>query len=273
MAFWRNVASVVKDPALLGEYGQYLVSRAIYRGHARRPFYDGLQLGGFTGFSEYHSSKKLVSQAEQQLLSSLRIPEGVLVDVGANLGAVSLLLARRYPARDVYAFEPNPSALTSLVSNVRLNGLSNVRPQAMAVAAESGSVQFHVDPKSRMTGSIASGTSSSVNVPCTTLDAFTRQHSIDRVALLKVDVEGFEQLVFQGAGALLRDRKIGIVYYEVCPPLARSAGFTASAATETLIASGYSVKRLNASGQLVPATPKDVEFVELDNWIAVSDAS
>jgi FkbM family methyltransferase len=66
-----------------------------------------------------------------------------VVDIGAGLGEFAVWVARRHPKSIVYAFEPLPESFALLVENVRLNGLSNVRPIQKAVFAAEGMVRLH----------------------------------------------------------------------------------------------------------------------------------
>ena len=104
---------------------------------------------------------------------------------------------------------------------------------------------------------------------CTTLDQFAARQQIDQIALLKVDVEGYETLVFQGAEQLLKAKQIQMVYYEVCPALSIRAGFTPEAASERLQASGYQLFRLDEHGQLQVARLEQIDETSLSNWVAI----
>jgi FkbM family methyltransferase len=78
-------------------------------------------------------------------------PDGLFVDVGANLGIFSLVAARRLTRGRVIAFEPNPFVFTQLVRNVRLNEARNVTPICAGLAMQSGPMALSFSP--RHTGS------------------------------------------------------------------------------------------------------------------------
>lgn len=101
------------------------------------------------------------------------------------------------------------------------------------------------------------------------LDSFLGDCGSKAIALLKVDVEGYETLVFRGASRLIESRKAALIYYEVCPELTRRAGFDPEGPSRLLTQNGYRLHRLNEKGKLVPADVAQVVDVVLENWIAV----
>jgi methyltransferase FkbM-like protein len=107
-------------------------------------------------------------------------------------------------------------------------------------------------------------------VKCSTIDSFlTRIAKAESVSFLKVDVEGFEALVFAGADDALKDRRIATVYFEVAPRLAIMRGFEPDAGARILLRHGYELKRINENGRLQGANVADIPDVVLENWVAV----
>jgi FkbM family methyltransferase len=123
----------------------------------------------------------------------------VSVDVGANVGEVSIILSQRAgPAGHVYGFEPNPRIYRYWRSNLSLNGCGNVTATNAAVGASTGVVRMSDGRYDDMNRVVESG---AIEVPCTTLDSTLPAKAI---ALLKVDVEGSELRVLEGASQTLR---------------------------------------------------------------------
>jgi hypothetical protein len=140
----------------------------------------------------------------------------------------------------------------------------------LAIAGHDGSVKFDADPTNRATTSISAGSGAhQVEVPCLSLDTFAARNALDRIAFLKVDVEGYETVVFEGAKGLLARRAVATILFEVAPPLAIRAGFGASRPARMLEEYGYRLSRLNADGTRRPATSAEAPGVILENWIAV----
>ncbi len=122
---------------------------------------------------------------------------GLFVDVGANIGAYTLI-ASEVPGVSVLAFEPNPTAFAKLKVNVTLNGRANVELLNMAAGSAPGELRMTnngADPTNHVVTEAAAG---SITVAVDTLDAICRRHGAwPRV--IKMDVEGHEPHVLMGA--------------------------------------------------------------------------
>jgi FkbM family methyltransferase len=147
------------------------------------------------------------------LLLPLIGPGDTVIDVGANIGTSAVAFAHRVgPQGRVYAFEPQQAVYTVLCANLALNGLRNVTPYPYAVGRQPGTaflpVVDYAVPGNY--GAVAlAGQETPEGVGIVPLD----QLSFPRCALLKVDVEGAENDVVQGALGLLR-RDQPLVYVE-----------------------------------------------------------
>lgn len=128
------------------------------------------------------------------------------LDVGANVGAYSMLLGRWAGSTgSVFAFEPAPQAFQGLLGHVRLNGLANiVKPIGKAVGDSVSTARFLV-ADSAGEGRLASGgdTAAGIDVPVTTIDEFCARERI-RPSFIKIDVEGGELAVLRGARETIR---------------------------------------------------------------------
>jgi FkbM family methyltransferase len=120
---------------------------------------------------------------------------GVILDVGANIGTTSAIFSQHVPDGQVYAFEPGPNVFAALQANVATNGLSNVKPFNLAVAAKPGTIRFAEDAAFGHIVSDCSG----CDVAAVSIDDFVRSSALKRVDLIKIDVEGFERGVLEGA--------------------------------------------------------------------------
>jgi FkbM family methyltransferase len=264
----RNAASLASDPAMVGEYLAWIFSSAKSGGKPSRNLLDGIQVGGFSSFSEYHSVPVFINAAERRFFEQSRFGEGPILDVGANIGLVSLLLARRFPDRVIHAFEPNPTTFETLEANIARNGANKVLCHRYAVSDADGTVMFDNDPIARGTASISrDGSRHAAEVPAITLDSFVAKHAISSIGLLKIDVEGYETLVFRGAKHVLNEIRPSI-YFEVCPDLTERAGFGAADPARMLLDAGYDLRRLTDDGTFTPATIDEIEGIVLENWLA-----
>lgn len=135
--------------------------------------------------------------------------DSVAVDVGANIGLSTLAFAHLAPSGKVIAFEPSPANFALLVANLEINRLTNVTPIMAAVSDSVGTVLLQEDLEF-MAGSrvqdVAATTdvSPGIAVRATTLDLELSKYDLRRLDLLKIDVEGHERKVLDGAEQTLR---------------------------------------------------------------------
>jgi FkbM family methyltransferase len=147
-------------------------------------------------------------------------PGAVVVDVGANIGAFTLPVAKRVGASGrVIAIEASTMVFPYLQRNVILNGLDNVRPvQCAAFSADRQTVSFYEAPIDRFgKGSLgAQFQACPVSVVTRTLDSLLVEHQVSRVDLIKLDIEGAEAAAFRGAEKLLTGDNPPVVVFEFC---------------------------------------------------------
>ena len=137
-----------------------------------------------------------------RFLSSFVKPGQIVLDVGAWEGPYSLLFGELVGREgSVIAFEPDPKASAILRDNVEASGLANVRVEDLCLSNVEGSALFF-DSSGGTIGTLIRnelvGTFRQVAVTTTTLDRYCREHLV-RMDGLKVDVEGAEALVVEGA--------------------------------------------------------------------------
>jgi FkbM family methyltransferase len=131
------------------------------------------------------------------LLRLLR-PEWVVFDIGSYFGYYALLASRR--CAKVFAFEPYPPSYALLSENKRLNGFENLTTLSMAITDRNGVESFRTPPAfNQGSGGLTTPRDGGVQVPTTSLDAFVRGAQLDRVDLVKIDVEGSEVFALMGA--------------------------------------------------------------------------
>jgi FkbM family methyltransferase len=144
----------------------------------------------------------------------------IFIDVGANVGVISLVASKRVgPTGHVYSFEPSLREYENLRDNLERNNAAHVKPLHAAVASSSGHATLRVAPSSHSglntlggTLSYAVGTERIEQVATITLDDFVDHEKIARVALVKLDVEGAEGSVLQGAERVLRDLRPSLIF-------------------------------------------------------------
>lgn len=269
--FWRNVRTLIGRPTIAFDYLDWLLQSLVRSDGATRNFGD-VKLGNFNGFSEFHSIARGISAAEHAFLSRHPFAPGAIIDIGANLGLFCLTANRLLPGRRVVAFEPAPSTFAALTKNVELNGAANIDCHQAALSDRDGTATFVTLESARANSSLAMKPTAEdvcIEISCVSLDTFVAAAGLDSIALLKVDVEGFEASVFAGANAVLSRHAAKLVYFEVCPALAQAKGFTSDEAAATLEHHGYALYRIREDGTLSRAARSDIATVRLDNWVGI----
>jgi len=151
----------------------------------------------------------------QEAIVNLVNPGDTIYDIGANIGFMTLLFARRTgPQGHVYAFEALPENAARLNSNIEINALKErVTIIQAAVVELSGPTEFLIGPSTGMgkvTGS-AGRTSveydGSIRIKALSIDDFIKSSGNPSPSIVKMDIEGGEVLALPGMVNLLRERR------------------------------------------------------------------
>jgi FkbM family methyltransferase len=255
----RVVRTILRDPSNQGQRLRRLARGTAFQLRKRivaRPstvrLFNGLR---FRAYPDCHSSSlavyvRLPYRREIGFLRS-RLAGGTLIDVGANVGLITLLLADRLD--DALLFEPNPAAMRRLRENLELNGLA-FRSFEIALSDGRGELTLEdrggVDSENQIVdGPAASHFPTRTVVRRTLDDVLAEEQGVGDLALVKIDVEGHEQAVVRGMLATLRDRRPPLVMFEY---LQRT---DLPAVTRLFASVDYRVHRLDEDGRLTPLGP------------------
>lgn len=146
---------------------------------------------------------------EEYALPGLEDPD-VIVDLGSNVGISVLYFKSRFPSARVVAAEPLPEALRRLRANT--DHLDGVEVVAAAVSSEDGPLRLYSGDESWAASTFSgNGRGTTVEVEGLTLDRLVADRGLERIDLLKMDVEGAEEAVLSTTGALDR---IGSIVFE-----------------------------------------------------------
>jgi FkbM family methyltransferase len=183
-------------------------------------------------------------------------PRGVAIDIGANIGVWSLLAAERWPGARIHAFEPVPEVAAHCRRHLALNGLGSIVLNVGAVGAEEGDAAFYAI-RTDNTGASSlirrREPADEITVPVTTLDTYVERERLDRIDVVKVDVEGAERLVFLGGRRTLARADAPAIFFEVDERLCAAAGTTPLEVKSVLIDYGYGIFQWRSGGFLAVA--------------------
>jgi FkbM family methyltransferase len=174
-------------------------------------------------------------------------PGDTVIDVGANVGHFSILVADIVGPANLVCFEPTPIAWRRLCENFQLNGWSLTNLYPYAVGAERGTVAYSDSETPATTNSIRNDARSgkTFQAKVVALDDRLDAWKGKPIGLLKIDVEGYEPEVFRGAVRLIQDVRPRLIMFE---SLDRSADSDIRALLDK---SGYILFQLNDRGSPV----------------------
>lgn len=168
--------------------------------------YDHNRVGHAQWLLDHGNSDTVESYVCVKLLESVTNP--VMFDIGANIGTITTLVANVLRNCQIYCFEPQPDVFKILCGNLAINNLHNCHAYNLALGSENGLCEFlepdYSSPNdfgifSLVERKIAMLSSRAVVCDIMTLDNFFQKHHVDHVDLLKIDAEGMDLDVLQGA--------------------------------------------------------------------------
>ncbi|HKG90846.1 MAG TPA: FkbM family methyltransferase [Gemmatimonadaceae bacterium] len=188
---------------------------------------------------------------------------GRFLDVGAHMGYFSLLASHCVgPSGRVHAVEPNPAAFSALRAHLTENRVPNVDAHNIALSDREGSLRLYVPPASSNRDynvtMMPRPDWNAVDVPARPLDDCLREWGVERIDVMKVDVEGAEPLVFGGGAEHLRRGVVRHVVVEVNGPRLTEGGSSPARLFAQLDSYGFAPARL-AGRRAVPVPPESLD--------------
>lgn len=199
-----------------------------------------------------------------KVLGRLLSPGMHFVDIGANQGEFSLFAAKRLTAGMVSAFEPSPALFGRLEENVRLNDMTNVRAFNFALGAKAGRARLFENAERYLDGTRNDGlmtlfpsaerSTEAGETEIVRLDDAAWPEGFKRIDVMKIDVEGSEKMVLEGAAETIDGCKPAILI-EVAEDTCVQAGYKPGDIVEFLASRGYILYVIGDRGMLTPLHP------------------
>lgn len=162
------------------------------------------------------------------------------LDIGANIGAHTFRMAALVGDKGkVIAFEPMSYAFARLKKNKELNNFSNIILEQIALSNELVKKKMHFDCSSSLSGNAPPEAHKHEIIQLMPLDIYLAQHGINNVDFIKIDVDGYEFKIIQGAIQTLRNSK-PIIIIELCEYRLKQVGDNLCDLVEQLSDIGYS---------------------------------
>ena len=168
---------------------------------------------------------------------------GIIFDVGTNAGSFIKVLQHLKIYSNIHCFEPHP-----VLSKETQNIYQNVIMNQLCLSNEDGEVNMHFPLYSVGLSSIIKrpvfdnlGTEiKKINVPCLKLDTYCKNKNIDKIDFIKIDVEGAEKMIIEGANNMFKNKKIKGGLFEIGETL-KDAGTSEQEIATILENYGYNI--------------------------------
>jgi FkbM family methyltransferase len=197
-----------------------------------RPANTHSQYRGFTVYHHKHDSlmrrvryshNGTYEEDEAELIADVlkKSTSPVMLDIGANIGLMSLNVCAAVKNVRIFAFEPGPNQFEYLKANVEGNALTgNVSIFNVALGTRKGETDFFIHEAKDSSGdgivdTGRAGKGRTIKVPAQTLDGWWNDHGAPAVDLIKIDTEGFELPILRHATALI-DKCRPWILTEIC---------------------------------------------------------
>ena len=184
---------------------------------------------------------------DEVFLASYLKKGDVVIDIGSNIGNVALASAALTGTSGrIFAFEPNPRIFEFLNFNIRLNGFNNIKTFNLALGNRVDTIMitdFHSDDQNIVQFDGAHRNTHRISMK--PLDDVYLEffNCVNKIALMKIDVEGFELFVLKGARKLIS--KCDCIYIESYEKHFKRYGYSTNDLLDLLCGYGFNLYRRN----------------------------
>ena len=161
--------------------------------------------GYYLPVNQFDSSVFYSKYAIDELTTLDSVRNKDIIDAGGYVGDTALLFSS-YTDKSIHVFEASPSNMDIIRETIRLNQLENIVPVSKALGEESGTATFSLGERNSCNSLVERpgyNYPNHIEVPVITLDDYVRENNLE-VGLIKVDIEGGEQLLLKGAVETIR---------------------------------------------------------------------
>ncbi len=215
-------------------------------------------------------------EAEIAFLKKYLKKGDVFFDIGANIGLFTLHASRKVGNEGrVYSFEPTPLTYNRLLDNIELNNIKNATVENIGLSEKKDILKFNIslsayDAWNSFANLNDVGDFNSMEVPVISIDQYLIDNKIDRVDLVKIDVEGWELFVLKGSLHLLSPDNAPVLMIEFTETNAFSAGYYCGELFDYVESFGYNWYSYNAEDNILVQQVKKLHY-PYENLIAIKD--
>jgi FkbM family methyltransferase len=152
---------------------------------------------------------------QTEFIRKMLNPGMTFIDVGANIGWYTLLAAKKIGNEGlVVSFEPEPINFKLLEKSIQFNHFKNVRSFRECISDKEGDITLYIGTNPGDHSTVRQASDKNIKVKSTTIDSLIERLGIDFVDILKVDAEGAEPFILEGAKESLAKNKVGSIIME-----------------------------------------------------------
>jgi FkbM family methyltransferase len=200
--------------------------------------------------------------------------DDIFMDIGANIGLFSVTASEKITSGQIFAFEPSPKTFERLVGNINLNNSQgNILPQNIALSDKPDSLDFYLsldgfDAWNGFTLPQVGSYFQRIKVKTITLDQFFTENKLNKINLIKIDVEGWEYPVLKGSTEIIKKFSPDFLI-EFTEENARTSGFQCIMIFDLLLDLDYQWYEIDLDLSYNQATRK--EYFEYCNLLATKN--
>jgi len=174
--------------------------------------YYGMNFGVASGYADYSGELYIIKKLKKSLV------EGVIFDIGANVGEWSNFIIDEYKDIDykLYLFEPSLVTFNKLKENIKSR--KNVSMFPIGFGDRTETLKLFYDNETQGSASILKKGKYFEDIQIETIDNFCKENNISTIDFLKMDVQGYEYNILSGAKEMLKKGRIKYIQFEFDEP-------------------------------------------------------
>ena len=223
-------------------------------------------------YPRYAEGKQHEQQATSKFVEA-SLNAKVIVDVGANLGWFTCIAACQSKQAKVHSFELDRANCDVSANNIRLNRLANVDLQHAAVTNYDGELTYQKDKSAEASPMHRLGKQAEVSCKARAIKLDTYFADRPKPEVMKIDVEGAEQLVLEGMIDLLHEASLKTILVEIHPQWLNEMGGSVREVCELLGGAGFSlcaIEHRADQSEEKPVCVSDIEAIEVGGQMFIA---
>jgi FkbM family methyltransferase len=182
----------------------------------------------------------------------------IFMDIGANIGCYTMIASKIVGSEgEIHAFEPVSKVFDKLLFNIQLNNLSNISTNRKAVYETSGTLEFFVSSRENegMSSIFRHDTESGEieKVKAISIDEYVEKMNIQRIDMMKIDIEGAEIFALKGMKNTIKRFK-PIIIMELSEDVLRNIPVESKDVLDIMRSMNYVIGGIDNQGKLINLT-------------------